>query len=524
MPRLIKKHQPRYNIQLRDDKTYPWICIKKERFPRVFPTRTILKDGSKYYGPYASVRMMNAILDLIKQLYPLRNCNYNLSNENIKAKKFKVCLEYHLGNCLGPCEDLQSEEDYDIQVKQIRDIIKGNISSLMKHFKELMKKHATAYQFEKAQLIKEKIDLLVDYKAKSVIVNPKIDNTDVFSIVSDEQAGYVNYLKIVKGAIVQSHTIELKKKIEETDEDILAFAISDIMERFDSSAKEIIVPFKLHVADSITNDTLKFLVPLKGDKKKLVDLSERNAKHYQLNKKKVIHDQNRSANLTRPLEQLQKDLRLKELPTHIECFDNSNFQGAFPVAAMVVFINGKPRKKEYRHYNIKTVEGPDDYASMEEVVSRRYTRLLKEKKPLPQLIVIDGGKGQLSAARKSLKELNLSGTISIIGIAKRLEEIYFPNDSVPLYLDKKSESLKIIQRLRNEAHRFGITHHRNKRVKETVKSELLDIKGIGPSATTALLKHFNSVKRIREASREELGKVIGASKGNDVFKYFKKRS
>ncbi|MBL4656837.1 MAG: excinuclease ABC subunit UvrC [Flavobacteriales bacterium] len=521
---LIKKHQPRYNIQLRDDKSFPWICIKKERFPRVFPTRTILKDGSKYYGPYASVRVMNAILDLIKQLYPLRNCNYNLSEENIKNKKFKVCLEYHLGNCLGPCEGLQSVEDYDIQVEQIRQIIKGNISALMKHYKELMKKHAEAYQYEKAQLIKEKLDLLTNYKAKSVIVNPKIDNTDVFSIVSDESAGYVNYLKIIKGAITQTFTIELKKKIEETDEDMLALAIGDIMDRFDSSAKEIIVPFKLDVTESISENDLKFLVPQKGDKKKLLELSERNAKHYQLNKKKVIHEQNRSASLTRPLEQLKKDLRLKETPTHIECFDNSNFQGSFPVAAMVVFINGKPRKKEYRHYNIKTVEGPDDFASMEEVVYRRYKRLLEEKKPLPQLIVIDGGKGQLSAARKSLKELNLSGTISIIGIAKRLEEIYFPNDSVPLYLDKKSESLKIIQRLRNEAHRFGITHHRNKTVKETVKSELLDIKGIGASTTEVLLKHFNSVKRIREASKQELGKVIGASKAADVYKHFKQRS
>ena len=520
---LIKKLQPRYNIQLRDDKSFPWICIKKERFPRVFSTRTILKDGSKYYGPYASVKMMNAVLDLIRSLYPLRNCNYNLSTDNIKAKKFKVCLEYHLGNCLGPCEALQTAGDYDLQIEHIRDIIKGNISSLLKHFKALMKKHAADYQFEKAQLIKEKIDLLAKYKAKSVIVNPQIDKTDVFSIVSDEKAGYVNYIKIAKGAIVQSHTLELKKKIEESDEDMLALAIGNLMERFESDAKEIIVPFKMSIADAVDNDNLKFLVPQRGDKKKLLELSQRNAKHYQLNKNKVIHERAQSSRLSRPLEQIKKDLRLKELPTHIECFDNSNIQGAFPVAAMVVFKNGKPSKRDYRHYNIKTVEGPDDYASMEEVVLRRYKRLLDEKAPLPQLIVIDGGKGQLSAARKSLKKLNLTGIISIIGIAKRLEEIYFPNDPVPLYLDKRSESLKIIQRLRNEAHRFGITHHRNKRVKETVKSELSNISGIGASSTDALLKHFRSVKKLREADQEEISSVVGAVKGKNVFEYFKNR-
>jgi len=518
---LIKKLQPRYNVQLRDDKTFPWICIKKERFPRVFPTRTVINDGSRYYGPYASVRMMNAILDLIGQLYPLRNCNYNLSEKNIKAKKFKVCLEYHLGNCLGPCEGHQTDADYDLQIVQIRDIIKGNIASLMRHFKSLMKQYAKEYQYEKAQLIKEKVDLLAKYKAKSVIVNPRIDKTDVFSIISDEKAGYVNYLKIVKGAIVQSHTLELKKKIEENDEDLLELAIGNLMERFESDAKEIIIPFKMSIVDSIGKENLHFLIPQRGDKKKLLELSERNARHYQMNKNKVVHEQAQASRLNRPLEQIKKDLRLKELPTHIECFDNSNIQGAFPVAAMVVFKNGKPSKKEYRHYNIKTVEGPDDYASMEEVVLRRYQRLLKAKAPLPQLIVIDGGKGQLSAARRSLKQLNLTGIISIIGIAKRLEEIYFPNDSVPLHLNKRSESLKIIQQLRNEAHRFGITHHRNKRVKETIGSELLNIKGVGSSTTEALLRHFRSVKKIREANQEELSKIIGKAKGGAIFKYFK---
>jgi len=518
---LIKKLQPRYNVQLRDDKTFPWICIKKERFPRVFPTRTVIDDGSRYYGPYASVRMMNAVLDLIGQLYPLRNCNYNLSEKNIKAKKFKVCLEYHLGNCLGPCEGHQADTDYELQIAQIRDIIKGNIGSLMKHFKSLMKQHAEEYQYEKAQLLKEKIDLLAKYKAKSVIVNPRIDKTDVFSIISDEKAGYVNYLKIAQGAIVQSHTLELKKKIEENDEDLLALAIGNLMERFESDAKEIIIPFKMSIVDSIGKENLHFLIPQRGDKKKLLELSERNARHYQMNKNKVVHEQAQASRLNRPLEQIKKDLRLKVLPTHIECFDNSNIQGAFPVAAMVVFKNGKPSKKEYRHYNIKTVEGPDDYASMQEVVLRRYQRLLKVKAPLPQLIVIDGGKGQLSAARKSLKQLKLTGTISIIGIAKRLEEIYFPNDSVPLHLNKRSESLKIIQRLRNEAHRFAITHHRNKRVKETIGSELLNIKGVGSSTTSALLKHFRSVKKIREANQEEISKIIGKTKGAAVFNYLK---
>ena len=518
---LIKKLQPRYNVQLRDDKTFPWICIKKERFPRVFPTRTVIDDGSRYYGPYASVRMMNAVLDLIGQLYPLRNCNYNLSEKNIKAKKFKVCLEYHLGNCLGPCEGHQTDADYDLQIAQIRDIIKGNIGSLMRHFKSLMKQHAEEYQYEKAQLIKEKIDLLAKYRAKSVIVNPRIDKTDVFSIISDEKAGYVNYLKIAQGAIVQSHTLELKKKIEENDGDLLALAIGNLMERFKSDAKEIIIPFKMSIVDSIGKENLHFLIPQRGDKKKLLELSERNARHYQMNKNKVVHEQAQASRLTRPLEQIKKDLRLKVLPTHIECFDNSNIQGAFPVAAMVVFKNGKPSKKEYRHYNIKTVEGPDDYASMEEVVLRRYQLLLKVKAPLPQLIVIDGGKGQLSAARRSLKQLKLTGTISIIGIAKRLEEIYFPNDPVPLHLNKRSESLKIIQQLRNEAHRFAITHHRNKRVKETIGSELLNIKGVGSSTTGALLKHFRSVKKIREANQEEISKIIGKTKGAAVFNYLK---
>ena len=517
---LIKKLQPRYNVQLRDDKSFPWICIKKERYPRVFTTRTIVNDGSKYYGPYASVKMMNAVLDLIGQLYPLRNCNYNLSEQNVKARKFKVCLEYHLGNCLGPCERLQTDTDYDLQIAQIRDIIKGNIASLVLHFKRLMNQYAKERHFEKAQLVKDKIDLLAKYRAKSVIVNPRIDKTDVFSIISDDRAGYVNYLRVGKGAIVYSHTLELKKKIEESDEDLLALAIGNLMERFESDAREVIVPFKMGITDSMSDKNINFLVPQRGDKKKLVELSARNARHYQMNKNKIIHQQAQPEKLTRPLKQIKKDLRLKVLPTHIECFDNSNIQGAFPVAAMVVFKNGKPSKKDYRHYNIKTVEGPDDCASMEEVVFRRYQRLTKSEAPLPQLIVIDGGKGQLNAARKSLRKLKLTGTISIIGIAKRLEEIYFPNDPVPLHLNKRSESLKIIQQLRNEAHRFGITHHRNKRIKETVVSELLCIKGVGLSSTEALLKHFRSVKKIREASQDEIGSVVGKTKGAAVFNYF----
>lgn len=518
---LIKKYQPRYNVMLKDDKSFPWICIKNEAFPRVFSLRNPnRKDGSEYYGPYASVRMMNTILDLIRQLYPLRTCNLKLTQKNIKAEKFKVCLEYHIGNCKGPCEGYQSEEDYQETIQSIRQIIKGNISMVSGKLKDLMMDYASKQEFEKAQAIKEKLQLLERYQSKSTIVSPRIHNTDVFSIISDPESGYVNYLKVVNGAVVQAHTIEMKKKLEERDEELLAMAIADFRQRFESDSKEIIVPFKINYQ----LENIHTIIPQRGDKKQLLDLSTRNAKYYKLEKDKQQSLVDPERHTKRILKSMQKDLRLKEAPRHIECFDNSNIQGAYPVAAMVVFKDGKPDKKEYRHFNIKTVSGPDDFASMKEVVYRRYRRLREEKKDLPQLIVIDGGKGQLSAALKALEELNLRGKISIIGIAKKLEEIYYPGDSIPLYIDKTSETLKVIQHLRNEAHRFGITHHRKKMEKGTVKTELTSIPGIGAAISNQLLKHFKSVKRIRAASLEVLQQVIGKSKGQQVFEHFREKA
>ena len=471
---LIKKYQPKYNVMLKDGKTYPWICVKNEPFPRVFQTRTIVKDGSVYVGPYTSVRLVKILLEFFHQLYPLRNCTYNLSEKNINAKKFKVCLEYHMGNCLGPCVGEQKPADYQIGIEHIKQIIKGDIKSVIKHLKEAMLDFSDKMEFEKAQSVKEKIDLLNNYQAKSTIVNPKINNVDVFTIISDADSAFVNYLKIISGAIVQAHTIELKKKLEESEEKLLQLAIVELRQRFNSTSKNI---FCSHSLDNVWED-LSIAIPKIGDKKKLIDLSLRNAKYMQLDKqKRKITTRARQDN-KRILEQLQKDLRLLERPRHIECFDNSNMQGVNPVAACVVFKNAKPSKKDYRHFNIKTDEGPDDFASMEEVVYRRYKRLLVEEKDLPQLIVIDGGKGQLSSAVKSLGKLNLIGKLSIIGIAKRLEEIYFPGDSVPLYLDKRSESLKLIQQLRDEAHRFGITHHRKQRSKGSLGTSLDNIRGI----------------------------------------------
>lgn len=517
---LIKKYQPKYNIMLKDDKTYPWICIKNERFPRVFSTRNVVRDGSEYFGPYASVMMMNTVLDLVRQLYPLRNCNYNLSEENIHNKKFKVCLEYHIGNCLGACVGEQKEEDYNITIQNIKDIIKGNINRVTKHLKPLMKQHSENLEFEKAQLIKEKITLLEKYQSKSVVVSPTINNVDVFSIISDEKYGFVNYLKVINGAIIQGHTIELKKKLEETDDELLQIGIAELRQRFDSQSKEVIVPFKPDLED----ENLKFLVPQRGDKKKLLELSERNAKYYRLERNKQKASVSPTKHSDRILERLQKDLRMPEKPIHIECFDNSNIQGTNPVAACVVFKDAKPSKRDYRHFNIKTVEGPDDFASMEEVVYRRYKRLQEENQSLPQLIVIDGGKGQLSSAIKSLDRLDLRGKITIIGIAKKLEEIYFPEDSIPLYLDKKSESLKLIQYLRNEAHRFGISHHRNKRSKAAIKSELSEVEGIGYKTAQQLLWKFKSVARVKKASLEELEATISKKRAKIVFKHFHKKS
>ena len=513
---LIKKYQPRYNVQLKDDKSFPWICIKKEPFPRVFPTRNPIKDGSIYFGPYASVRMMKTVLDLIKQLYPLRNCNFKLTEKNIKNKKYKVCLEFHIGNCKGPCEGKQTAEDYNNTITEIKEIIKGNINVVAGQLKKLMNEFAKNYEFEKSQIVKEKIVLLDRYQSKSTIVNPNINNVDVFSIIIEKNYGFVNFLKVIKGAIVQAHTIEIKKNLDESPEELLALAITDFRKRFRSNATEIIVPFKIGYEIPVT----KFIIPKRGDKKHLLELSERNAKYYKIEKQKQKDLIDPERHTKRILNTMRKDLRLKELPVHIECFDNSNIQGDYPVAAMSVFKHTKPSKKEYRHFNIKTVEGANDFASMEEIIFRRYKRLLDEKKPLPQLIVVDGGKGQLSAALKSLEKLNLRGKISIIGIAKKLEEIFYPEDSLPLYIDKKSETLKIIQQLRDEAHRFSITHHRKKREKGTIKSVLTEIDGIGYSTSQKLLQKFRSVKNIKKVSIEELQKVIGKSKAKIVYEYF----
>ncbi|CEN46331.1 excinuclease ABC subunit UvrC [Capnocytophaga canis] len=512
---LIKKYQPRYNILLKDDKSYPWICVKKERFPRVFQTRKMIKDGSLYFGPYTSIKTVRTLLELIKELYPLRNCSYDLSEQNIQNQKFKVCLEYHIKNCKGACEGLQSEENYLQNISEIIEILKGNFKDALARFKKEMVSLATDLRFEEAQQIKEKIDILTNYQAKSTIVSSKINNIDVFSIVSDEEYGYVNFLQVAYGAIVRAHTIEIKKKLEETDRELLEFAIVDIRERFFSNSKEIITPFEVTLPNN-----LQLTIPKLGEKHQLLELSLRNAKHFRQERFKQVKIADPERHTNRILSQLQRDLHLSEPPIHIECFDNSNIQGTNPVAACVVFKNGKPSKKDYRHFNIKTVEGPNDFASMEEVVYRRYKRLLEENEPLPQLIIIDGGKGQLSSALKSLESLDLRGKIAIIGIAKRLEEIYFPEDSIPLYLDKKSESLKLIQQLRNEAHRFGITFHRQKRSKVAIVSELDNIEGIGDKTKESLLKHFKSVKRIKEASLEDLQAVIGY-RAKKVWEYFR---
>ncbi|CAG2535157.1 Excinuclease ABC subunit C [Maribacter dokdonensis] len=515
---LIKELRPRYNVLLKDDKSYPWLCLKNERFPRFFPTRRVIKDGSEYFGPYTSMKTVRVLLDLIKSVYPLRTCNYDLSAEKINAGKYKVCLEYHLGNCKGPCEGYQTITEYDRQIEDIREIVKGNFKSSLFYFKGQMKALAEEMKFEEAQKIKDKIDVLENYQSKSTIVNPKISNVDVFSIVSDNAYAYVNFLQLSHGSIIRSHTMEIKKKLEEQDEDLLELAIVEIRKRFKSESKELYVPFKIAVSPG-----LKVTVPKLGDKKRILDLSERNAKFFRqekFNQIKII-DPDRHTN--RIMAQMKKDLRLSAEPRHIECFDNSNIQGSNPVAACVVFKDGKPSKKEYRHYNIKTVTGPDDFASMEEVVFRRYKRLQEEMQPLPQLIVIDGGKGQLSSALKSLDLLGLRGKIAIVGIAKRLEEIYFPEDPIPLYLDKKSESLKIIQYLRNEAHRFGITFHRNKRSKGAINSELEGINGVGEKTAQQLLKKFKSVKRIKEASVESLSQEVGASKAKKIYESFRQK-
>ncbi|WP_340066263.1 excinuclease ABC subunit UvrC [Ascidiimonas aurantiaca] len=509
---LIKKYRPRYNVLLKDDKSYPWICIKKERFPRVFPTRKLIKDGSEYYGPYTSMKTVRTLLDLIRGLYPLRTCNYDLSQEKIEAGRYKVCLEYHLGNCKGPCEGLQTADAYEAQVSEIRKIIKGDFKGSLASFRDQMKELAANMAYEEAQKVKEKIEILENYQVKSTIVNPGINNVDVFSIVSDETYAYVNFLQLSYGAIIRSHTVELKKKLDETDKELLELAITELRQRFHSQSDEIFLPFEVHVAGNA-----KITIPKLGDKKRIVELSERNARHFRQERFKQAKVIDPDRHVKRIMTQMKKDLRLSSEPYHIECFDNSNIQGSNPVAACVVFRDGKPSKKEYRHFNIKTVTGPDDFASMEEVVYRRYKRMVEEDEPLPQLIVIDGGKGQLSSALKSLEKLDLRGRIAIIGIAKKLEEIYYPGDSLPLYLDKKSETLKVIQYLRNEAHRFGITFHRNKRSKAALDSELEEIEGIGQKTANKLLRQFGSVKRIKEASIDKLSIVIGPSKAHKIY-------
>ena len=515
---LIKKHKPRYNILLKDDKTYPWICIKKERFPRIFMTRRVIKDGSEYFGPYTSIKTVRILLDLIKELYPLRTCTYDLSHQNINEGKYKVCLEYHLKNCKGACENLETESHYNNSIKAIRNIIKGNFKEGLEKFQEMMLVCAEKMEFEEAQKIKEKLSLLGNYQSKSTIINPAINNVDVFSIISDETHGYANFLKISNGAIIQSHTTEIKKKLAETDTELLAHFIVEIRQRFNSISPEIYVPFNVDLGEIV-----KVTIPKLGDKKRIVELSERNAKYYRQEQFKQTQIVDPERHVKRIMAQMKKDLRLHVEPRHIECFDNSNIQGTHPVAACVVFRDGKPSKKEYRHYNIKTVVGPDDFGSMEEVVFRRYKRLLEEEQTLPQLIIVDGGKGQLSSGLKALEDLGLRGKIAIIGIAKRLEEIYYPDDPIPLYLDKKSETLKITQYLRNEAHRFGITFHRNKRSKSAIKSELEQIPDVGVQTITTLLRKFKSAKRVKEASLEELKLEIGHARAVKVYTFYHKK-
>ena len=514
---LIKKYQPRYNIRLKDDKTYPWIVITNERFPRVFQTRNVIRNGSIYFGPYTSLFTVRTLLDFFHKIYKLRTCRLNLSEENVRLGKFKVCLEYHMGNCMGPCEELIEYELYMKSITQIKEILKGNISVVIKYFKELMRQYSEEYKFEDAALMKDKLGLLEKFQSRSTVVSNTISDVDVFTIDQDDDFAYVNYLKIIRGAIVQTYTLEIKKVMDESPVELLELAIVDIREKIYSNAKEILVPFKL----DFELDGIKFQIPQQGDKKKLLDLSERNAKYYRLEKQKHESVPRTEVNATRILETMQKDLQLKSPPVHIECFDNSNLQGTNPVASCVVFRNTRPFKKDYRHYNIKTVVGPDDFASMEEIVYRRYRRLIDEETSLPQLIVVDGGKGQLGAALNALEKLGLRGKIAIIGIAKRLEEIYFPGDSVPLYLDKNSETLKIIQQLRDEAHRFGITFHRNKRSGEFIKSELENIPGIGEKTITSVLKRFKSVENLKKQGYRAVADEIGDSKARIIFDFYK---
>ena len=511
---LIKKYQPKYNILLRDDKTYPWIVIKKESFPRVLTTRRVEKDGSEYFGPFTNYKTVRTIMDVFSNLYSLRTCHYDLRQKNIIENKYKVCLEYHIGNCLGGCEGHQKEVDYNIYISNIRDFLKGNLSSSINYFKNEMKTASGSLHFEKAQKAKEKIELLENYQAKSTVVNSKLNNIDVFSIISDSSHAYVNHLQVAFGRIVRFHNVEIKKKLEETDKELLLMTLVNLREKFSSKNNTVISNIKF---EKILD--LKFISPKAGDNKKLLDLSVRNATQFKIEKLKQVQIVDPERHTNRILNQMKIDLRLNEIPKHIECFDNSNIQGSNPVASCIVFKNSKPSKKDYRHFNIKTVEGPDDYASMEEVVFRRYKRMLDEKSVLPSLIIIDGGKGQLSSSIKALKKLKLENTIAILGIAKRLEEIFYPNDPIPLYLNKKSETLKVIQQMRNEAHRFAITFHRNKRSKQALTSSFDGIPGIGEKTKIALLKRFKSLKKIKETSLELLISEIGESKAKKLKEF-----
>ena len=513
---MIKEYQPRYNILLKDDKTYPWIVVKKEPFPRIFLTRNVVRDGSRYYGPYANVNLAKVIIALIRRLYPVRSCNLMLTAENISKGKFRKCLEYHIKNCTAPCVGEESAENYDEYIRQAKQILNGETARLSAYLKDEMYRLAGEMRFEEAQKMKEKLELLENYRSKSVIVNSSVHNVDVFGYDEDDDAAYINYLHIKEGAIVQSMTISYRKRIDETREDILMIGVTELRGRFGSTAKEIIVPFDTGVESS--NYTA--VVPQRGDKKRLLEISERNARQYRIDKLKQSEKLNPEQRTTRLLKQMASDFRLSELPRHIECFDNSNIQGTNPVSSCVVFKDGKPAKKEYRHFNVKTVEGANDFATMYEAVYRRYKRLSDEMQPLPQLIIIDGGKGQLHFAVNALKDLGLYGKVAIAGIAKRLEEIYFPDDSVPLYIDKNSESLKVVQRMRDEAHRFGITHHRNRRSKGQVVSELDSIPGIGEKTRETLLKQFKSLKRIKEASFDELVSAVGTAKAQKLASYF----
>lgn len=513
---LIKKLKPRYNILLKDDKTYPWICIKNETFPRVFSTRRVSHDGSRYFGPYTSVVLMKTILELINSLYPLRTCNLSLTYDNIEKQRFKPCLEYQIGNCLAPCVGYQSEEDYNKNIESIVQILSGNIQSVKRILIQEMKKQAKLYEFETANIYKQKIEALERYQAKSTIVNPRLNNLDVFTIVKEKNFACVNFIKVVKGSVVQSHNLELKQKLNETSSDLLSFAIAEIRQRLASNSKEIVVPFK----PEFTIANCKYIVPTRGDKHKLLQLSQRNAKAYVFEKLAKQESAKSTGHTQRILEQLRRDFKTHTLPTHIECFDNSNLQGTNPVSACIVFRNAKPSKRDYRIFNIKTVEGPNDYATMVEVLRRRYKRLLSSNQSLPQLIIIDGGKGQLSVAYSVLQELGIHRKVSIIGIAERLEEIFFPGDPVPLFLDKNSESLKVIQNARNEAHRFSITHHRNLRSKQALKSQLTDIKGIGEKSREILFQKYKSYDSISRLSLNEFVEILGEKRGKLIFDYF----